>query len=241
MFKHFSSLFCGTFYLELSCMSKTYTVYISSPLDLSEKIDPYKAFKSLARCVSTCTDIQYRWSLEQKREDAGDETLEKVEGFEKHWLATPVDNKNLVVKENMFKEGFAYVLKLSGFPRRSPTLVGFSTYGFGVNRAPLAPTDENRVKILPTEGEPLKKIYTVVFSGYTDEDLPLKYNAEYRKKSSDPWTQFYSSINTVSDSFMLPEGLEANDHNLEVRFYCQDAYGSRSRYISKKVKVKSSL
>eukprot|EP00794_Sanderia_malayensis_P008930 gene8930-9882_t len=232
--------------MDRKCVDKVFTLYVVdgdpptiniSPLDKAAKIDSFKEFKSLAKCTSSCKDIVYLWSMDKKLVGAPDETLKPVTDFEQNWLLTDINKKNLVVKANKFSTKYTYVLRLSGWPRRTPEIKGFSMYTVNVNEAPKSRGDTG-VRVLPAEGEPLQKIFYAVFASCEDEDGPLTYVAEYRKTPNSKWTQFHNSINTKSDNGMFPEGVEAYDYKLKIRTYCQDAFGSKSQYVFKEIRVK---
>ncbi len=217
-------------------------IFVSgSPLLMVAKVDASKDFKSLAKCTSGCQDIIYEWSMEKKPVGEADDKLEKVKTFADEYLATKVNNKNLVVKAGKFSEKYEYVLRLSGYPEGYEDLTGFSMYSVFINIPPKAPTQANKVMILPDIGEPLKKNFKLLVSGFTDDDKPLNYIGEFRVKDTDSWQIFYNGINTVSPLTMFPQGDAANDNKVKIRVYCQDAFGSISSYVYKEIKVIFSL
>ena len=68
--------------------------------------------------------------------------------------------------------------------------------------------------------------------GFEDEDMPLRFFADYRvtgSSSESDWVNFYESLSPISDLMMFPAGVF--EGKVEIRFYCEDAIRARSTYI----------
>jgi len=214
-------------------------IKISCLVNCGAKKNPDRPFKLIALCTKHCGNkINYEWSMEQKNEGDSDSNLKAVDNFET-FLATGLTQKNLAMKENSMVAKNEYRVKLTGKLDGFEETYGFSLYDIKVNIPPKAPSSD-RCRVVPEIGKPLAKAFKVLFSGFSDIDLPLKYFADYRSTGTDlesDWTNFYESLSPISDLMMFPAG--KIEGKVEVRFYVEDAFRARSFYVMKRVTVKN--
>ena len=75
-------------------------------------------------------------------------------------------------------------------------------------------------------------LFRLSSGGFSDEDLPLKFFADYRVTGSNSdadFVNFYQSLSPISDLIMFPAGQV--EGKVEIRFYCEDLYRARSAYV----------